>query len=91
MNAKALRAPDPGPPAEHDDTWPELGALAVPTLIMIGRLDVPDVQAVDEQAASIIPGAQLVWLDDVAHLPHLEADPTCLREINEFVDRLAEG
>ena len=56
---------------------------------MIGRLDVEDVQAIDEQAASIIPGAQLSFLDGVAHLPHLEGDPATLEQIPRFVASFA--
>jgi pimeloyl-ACP methyl ester carboxylesterase len=57
--------------------------------VMIGRLDVEDVQAIDEQAAGIIPGARLRFLDGVAHVPHLEGDPATLDEISRFVDALS--
>jgi pimeloyl-ACP methyl ester carboxylesterase len=60
----------------------------VPTLIMIGRLDAEDIQSIDEPAAGMIPGAALRFLDDVAHVPHLEADPTTLAEIAAFLDAL---
>jgi pimeloyl-ACP methyl ester carboxylesterase len=89
MNGKALRAPDPGPRAEQVDTWPRLGDVTVPTLVLVGSLDMPDIQAVDEEAAGVIPGARLVRLDGVAHLPQMEADTTFLREIGDFVDRVA--
>ncbi len=89
MNGKALRAPDPGPKADQDDTWQGLAQIAVPTLLLVGSLDMPDFQIVDEQAADIVPGARLVRLDGVAHLPQLEADPNCLREISAFVDRVS--
>lgn len=56
---------------------------------MIGRLDAEDVQAIDEQAAGIVPGARLRFLDGVAHLPLLEGDPWTLDEISAFVDALA--
>lgn len=88
MNARALRAPDPGEPAEISPAWPRLGEIAVPALVMIGRLDAEDVQAIDEQAAGIIPGARLAWLDGVAHVPHLEGDPATLEEIAAFVNAL---
>jgi pimeloyl-ACP methyl ester carboxylesterase len=89
MNARALRAEDPGDEAEIPPAWPRLGSLAVPTLVMIGRLDAEEILAIDEQAAAIIPGARLRLLDGVAHVPHLEADPTALDEIAAFVDALA--
>jgi hypothetical protein len=45
---------------------------------------------------SILPSdtlthAQLVWLDDVAHLPQLESDPTTLEEIAKFVEAQRAG
>lgn len=86
MNGRALRAEDPGDEAELPAAWPRLGELAVPTLVLIGRLDVEDIQTIDEQAAGMIPGARLVYLDGVAHVPHLEADPATLDEIAGFVD-----
>jgi pimeloyl-ACP methyl ester carboxylesterase len=89
MNAKALRAPDPGTQAELSPAWPRLSEITAPTLVMIGRLDAEDVQVIDEQAAAMIPGAQLRWLDGVAHVPHLEGDPATLEEIAAFVDVLA--
>jgi pimeloyl-ACP methyl ester carboxylesterase len=89
MNGRALRAEDPGEQAEIPAAWPRLGEITAPTLVMIGRLDAEDVQVIDEQAAGIIPGARLRFLDGVAHVPHLEGDPATLDEIAAFVDALA--
>src|SRR5215218_4933461 len=86
MNGRALRAEDPGPEAELPDAWSRLAELAVPTLVLLGTLDTEEIVAVDEQAAALIAGARLVHLDGVAHVPHLEADPTTLDEIAAFVD-----
>ncbi len=55
---------------------------------MIGRLDAEDIQAINRPAAGMIPEARLRFLDGVAHVPHLEADPTTLNEIAAFVDQL---
>jgi pimeloyl-ACP methyl ester carboxylesterase len=88
MNGRALRAEDPGDRAELDATWPRLPDIEVPVLVMVGRLDVEDIRAVDEALAEALPDARLVWLDGVAHLPHFESDPTTLREISGFVDGL---
>jgi pimeloyl-ACP methyl ester carboxylesterase len=88
MNGRALRAPDPGEQAEIPPAWPRLGEITAPTLVMIGRLDAEEIQAIDEQAAAIIPGARLRWLDGVAHVPHLEGDAATLDEIASFTDAL---
>jgi pimeloyl-ACP methyl ester carboxylesterase len=86
MNGRALRADDPGDQAELPAAWPRLGEIAVPTLVMIGRLDAEEIQAIAEPAAGRIPGARLLVLDGVAHVPHLEADPVTLEAIAAFVD-----
>jgi pimeloyl-ACP methyl ester carboxylesterase len=91
MNGRALRAENPGKQAEIPAAWPRLGQITVPTLIMIGRLDAEDILAINEPAATMIPHAQLLWLDDVAHLPQLESDPTTLEEIAKFVDAQCAG
>ena len=88
MNAMALRAQDPGEQAGISPAWPRLGEITAPTLVMVGRLDAEHVQVIDEQAARIIPGARLRWLDGVAHVPHLEGDPATLDEIAAFVNAL---
>lgn len=89
MNDRALRAEDPGEQAELPPAWPRLGEIAVPTLVMIGRLDAEDILWTDPQVAERIPGARLVWLEGVAHVPHLEGDAATLDEIAAFVDALA--
>jgi pimeloyl-ACP methyl ester carboxylesterase len=85
MNGRALRAEDPGDQAELPPAWPRLGEIAVPTLILVGRLDHEEILAIDEQAAELIPGVRLQWLDGVAHVPHLEGDPATLDAIAQFV------
>ena len=89
MNGRALRAPDPGEPADLPAAWPRLGELAAPTAMLVGRLDAEEIVTIDEQAARIIPGARLEFLDGVAHVPHLEGDPAALDAIAAFVDALA--
>lgn len=89
MNARALRAEDPGDQGEIPPAWPRLGEIAVPTLILLGRLDAEDIRAVDELAAPRFPGARLVHLDGVAHVPHLEGDPATLEAIAGFLDEHA--
>jgi pimeloyl-ACP methyl ester carboxylesterase len=89
MNDIALRAQDPGDQGEIPPAWPRLGEIAVPTLVLLGRLDAEDIQVIDELAAGLIPGARLVHLEGVAHVPHLEGDAATLDAIAGFVDGLA--
>jgi pimeloyl-ACP methyl ester carboxylesterase len=86
MNGRALRAEDPGEEAELPAAWPRLGEIAVPTLVLLGRLDAEDILVIGEQLPALIPGARLRYLDGVAHVPHLEGDPATLDAIAEFVD-----
>ncbi len=90
MNGRALRAPDPGAEAETEDAWPRLGEIAVPTLVLVGRLDAEEILAIAPQVAERIPGARLELLDGVAHVPHLEADAATLSAITTFADRDAQ-
>ena len=84
MNERVLRAPERGREAATPDAWPRLGEIAVPTLVAIGRLDAEEIVAIAPQVAERIPGADLLHLDGVAHVPHLEADRTTLDAIRTF-------
>jgi pimeloyl-ACP methyl ester carboxylesterase len=86
MNARALDNADPGEQAQVPPAWLRLTQIAAPTLVMAGTLDHERIQAIDRAAASRIPAAQFLRLDAVAHLPHLEADPTTLEHIAQFAD-----
>lgn len=55
---------------------------------MIGALDHERIQRIDTTLASMIPGAQLLKLDGVAHLPHLEGSPATLDHIDRFIATL---
>jgi pimeloyl-ACP methyl ester carboxylesterase len=85
MNGRALRAADHGNAVQPADAWPRLDEISVPTLVLVGDLDLLEVQVVNEQLAQRIPGAKFVKLRGVAHLPHLEGDEGCLREIASFL------
>jgi pimeloyl-ACP methyl ester carboxylesterase len=89
MNGRALRAESPGEEADLPAAWPRLGELAVPTHVLLGRLDAEDIVVVDEQLPRLIPGARLTHLEGVAHVPHLEGDPATLDAIAAFVDEHA--
>ena len=85
MNRHALEAADPGEERQDTDAWRHAHDISVPTLVLIGEHDLSHTHANAEHLAHGIPGARLVALPDVAHLPHLEDDERTLREIAEFV------
>lgn len=85
MNAIALEAPDPGETRAVEAAWPRLAEIAVPTLVLVGEHDFAHIQDNCRHVAETVPGARLVRLPGVAHLPHLEGDSRTLAEIAGFV------
>jgi pimeloyl-ACP methyl ester carboxylesterase len=79
----------------------DLPRLAVPTLLVIGQADrttlgrgalPPEVLAtlgrypeLGKRAAGVIPGARLVELEGVGHIPHLEAPERFHAALLEFL------
>lgn len=55
------------PPLEE-----RLGALAVPTTVLLGELDVDAILLAADRVVATVPGAELVRWPDAAHLPPLE-------------------
>jgi pimeloyl-ACP methyl ester carboxylesterase len=49
-----------------------LGEIRVPTLVLVGSLDLETVQEAARRVADGIPGARLVRWPDTAHLPSME-------------------
>ena len=85
MNRIALAAEDPGERGDDEEAWDRLGEIAVPTLLMIGELDLQYLKDAAAHAAAHIPGARLVELPGVAHLPQLEGDERMIAEVADFV------
>lgn len=69
----------------------DLGDIHAPTLVIVGNLDFPHVIATATMLAERVPDATLVRLPERAHLPHLEADATCLSAIEDFVAGATSG
>jgi 3-oxoadipate enol-lactonase len=81
------------PPVELDrlpetPALPRLGEIAVPTLIVVGEHDIPDVHAHSGALHAGVPGATRVVVPGSGHLPHLEAPEAFTRLVCEF---LTEG
>ena len=70
--------------ARRDPSREELAALAVPTLLLWGEKDELVPLECGRDAASLIPGARLVVLPDVGHIPSIEAPDEFVRLISEF-------
>jgi pimeloyl-ACP methyl ester carboxylesterase len=85
MNRRALNAPNAGDVTDSNDAWNNLAKIQVPVLVMIGELDLPHLQERSAHIAKVIPNAKLVSMNDVAHLPALEAPERCAEIISRFV------
>jgi proline iminopeptidase len=59
--------------------------VAAPTLVMHGRLDLVANPVGSQEWTRRIRGARLLWLNNVGHLPHLEAQDMVVTAINEFL------
>ncbi|HEU5367658.1 MAG TPA: alpha/beta fold hydrolase [Ktedonobacterales bacterium] len=65
-----------------------LGAIRVPTLVLVGEHDVPDKLASAELLARSIPGAQKAVIAGAAHLPSMEQPEQFNRLVLEFLGNL---
>jgi pimeloyl-ACP methyl ester carboxylesterase len=90
MNAIALKAPQPENTHETAPAYGRLGEIAVPTLVIWGDLDFPDIQARCRHLAAEIPGAQAKILPGAAHLPSLERPAELTDLICGFAERVAK-
>lgn len=85
MNGRALAAPDAGEWQRPPSAWPRLAEIAVPTLVVAGKLDERMVLAYADRLASDIPGARQVRLSGSAHLPSLDAAERFTGVVAEFL------
>jgi proline iminopeptidase len=67
------------------DVRPELGRIACPTLVLVGRHDWISPVGQAEEIARGIPGARLVVFERSGHSPHVEEPEAFLREVQAFL------
>ena len=83
-NERAWRMPDVErrrePPAVN-----QLEALTMPTLLVVGSRDVPDILRIADLLESTLPDVERVDLTGVGHVPNLEAAERFDRELTEFL------
>jgi pimeloyl-ACP methyl ester carboxylesterase len=73
---------------DRPDAHPGLGAVAVPTLVIVGRDDVLTPPAQAEALVAGIRGARLVVLDGAGHLSNLERPARFNEAVRSFLDGL---
>jgi len=88
MNGTALRSPSAGPERGHPPMWDRVREIDVPTLVLLGDLDVV-CRVASQHLAAEIRGARYEVLEGTGHLPHLEGHPRSLDAIAEFLSGVA--
>ena len=54
------------------DARDRLSTIDVPTLVLVGELDLVNPPKVAEELVRLIPGSRMIVLPDIGHLPHVE-------------------
>ena len=90
MNAIALGAPKLGRTLEAPPAYPRLREISMPTLVIWGSLEFPDIQARCRHLLHEIPGARAHVMSNVAHLPSLEQPAALTELIAGFIASLSE-
>lgn len=67
------------------NAWPRLGEIKVPTLIINGAVDMPDLHAHAGALAALIPGAKREIMPDTGHYPYMEDPGAFLKLVTGFV------
>lgn len=87
MNGIALRAESVGETIERSDTWSRLGEIGVPTLVILGALDLPGTGPMCESLAAALPFGEVQLMAHSAHCPSLDAPDELNRIVLGFADR----
>ena len=91
MQLQVFANPEPEDVKYKELTPPAIQRLAsiqVPTLVLVGELDVPEFVEMAGIVADGIPGAEKVVLPGVAHLPSIEQPSLFNRVVLEFLSQL---
>lgn len=76
----------PTPPAVG-----RLGEIRVPTMVVVGSLDVPDIHDIAELIVQDVPGAKRVDIQDVAHMVNMEKPVEFNAVLMPFLARVEVG
>jgi pimeloyl-ACP methyl ester carboxylesterase len=64
-----------------------LPTITVPTLVVAGRRDLFTPPSVQEKMAQLIPGAEIVWLDEAGHMLPIEEPDAIVAAMTDFFRR----
>jgi 3-oxoadipate enol-lactonase len=65
-----------------------LGEIEVPTLVLVGQHDAPDIFAMADKLVADIPGAKRIVMPGTAHLPNMEKPAEFNRNVLAFLRQL---
>lgn len=89
MDRKALAKPRLTQEEEPHPAIDNVGVIAAPTLLVVGELDFPNIQELQDELAETLENAFAVTLDDTAHLPSLERPDLFDSLLIEFLEALS--
>jgi pimeloyl-ACP methyl ester carboxylesterase len=87
--ALANEARQEGQEIRRPPAAPRLGEIQVPTLIIAGEQDQPDLVQVARAMHAGLAGSQLVVMEGVAHLPNMEKPDEFNRLVMDFLTRIS--
>jgi pimeloyl-ACP methyl ester carboxylesterase len=70
------------------DIGDRLGEISVPTLVLVGELDVPDIHQLADRLEREIPGARRATIEGAAHVPSMERPDEFDRLVLGFLDEV---
>ena len=88
MNGHALEAPSPGDETEPPSAYERLEELEMPTLVVVGELDMPLMIDRAKLIADRVPNARLEVMEGTAHLPQLEQPAAFATLVGAFLGEL---
>lgn len=75
--------------AKSDHMGARMRSITAPTLLLWGKQDIVTPPRVAEEFESLIPDAQLRWIDNCGHAPMIERPEEFAIELASFLDQLA--
>ena len=78
-------------PLERELDPPAIGRLKeidAPTLAIVGTLDVPDIDQIAHLVDQQVPGAERIYIPDVAHMVNMEKPEEFNEVLMEFLERI---